>query len=166
LNVIPQGGITWGFHAADHCNDVTHATFLTSPRTRLPAAIHAFSLLEVTIALGIFFMAAFAILGLVSSVLTNARMLERPQVDAGLAASHYVNTNRFFEETTSGDFGGDALRDYSWEINTYEPDGATNGLLQADIFLLKRGAHRPVDTLSILVWDPNFKSGPFGGRRP
>lgn len=47
---------------------------------------HGFSLLEVMIAIGVFFLAVFAILGLVSSSLGNARRLQRPLVDAGAVA--------------------------------------------------------------------------------
>ena len=42
----------------------------------------AFSLLEVMIAIAIFFLSVFAILSLVSQSLSNARRLQRPQVDA------------------------------------------------------------------------------------
>ena len=42
----------------------------------------AFSLLEVMIAIAIFFVAAFAILGLISTSLQNVRRLQRPTVDA------------------------------------------------------------------------------------
>src|ERR1043165_3280492 len=42
---------------------------------RRPRSIHAFSLIEVMIAIAIFFMASFAILALVSSGLRTARML-------------------------------------------------------------------------------------------
>src|SRR5437879_1256466 len=100
----------------------------------------AFSLLEVTIALGIFFVAVFSILALVSSTLRNARNLERPQVDAGLAAAIFTNTNRYFEGTTSGDLG-ESLPGYSWEAETYE--FASNGLAQADIVLQKSGGSQP-----------------------
>lgn len=132
-----------------------------SDQEHRPAMRRAFTLLEVMIALGIFFMAVFSILGLVSAVLKNAQHLERPQVDAGLAAAMYVNTNRFFEGTMSGDFG-DALRDYTWQVETEE--FATNGLLQADVLLLPRRTHEVPDGISILVFDPNFKSGPFANR--
>src|SRR5207245_1577051 len=113
----------------------------------------AFTLIEVMIALGIFFMAVFAILGLVSNTLRNARNLERPQVDAGLAAAVFTNTNRYYEGTMEGDFGND-LPGYSWEADTYE--FASNGLAQADIVLQHRGSSEPADTLSILVFDPQF----------
>src|SRR5580692_2494919 len=44
----------------------------------------AFTLLEVMIAAGIFFMCIFAILSLVSTNIRNARLLQEPQVDAGM----------------------------------------------------------------------------------
>jgi len=123
---------------------------------------NAFTLIEVMIALGIFFMAVFTILALVSTILRNARGLQRPQVDAGLAAARYVNTNRFPEGTVSGELG-DSLSDYSYEIDTEE--FATNGLMQAEIVLSRRGSRQPPDTLSILVFDPNYQSTPFSGRK-
>ena len=121
----------------------------------------AFTLLEVMIALGIFFMAMFTILALVSNTLRNARNLRRPQVDAGMAAAIYVSTNRFYEGSMSGDFE-DVLEDYSWEAETFQ--FATNGMLQADIILNHRGSHEPPSKLSILVFDPNFNATPFGSR--
>ena len=124
----------------------------------------AFTLLEVMIALGIFFMAMFTILALVSNTLRNARGLRRPQVDAGMAAAIYTATNRFFEGSMSGDFG-DVLEDYSWEAETYEFEDYTNGLLRADIVLIQRGNHGPPDKISILVFDPNYQSTPFGARK-
>ena len=129
---------------------------LLATRTR------AFTLLEVMIALGIFFMCTFAILALVSNTLRNARSLRRPQVDAGMAASTYMNTNRWYEGSMSGDFG-DVLDEYTWDADTYQ--FATNGLLQADIRLNQRSSHAPPETISILVFDPNFQSTPFAGRR-
>lgn len=120
----------------------------------------AFTLLEVMIASGIFFMATFAILALVSSTLRNLKALQKPQVDPGIVAAQYMNTNRWNEGTTSGRFE-DALSDYSFEIDTYQ--AGTNGLLQADMVLRQRGLHEPAGTLSIFVFDPNTQSRPFGG---
>ena len=124
--------------------------------------LRAFTLIEVMIALGIFFMAVFTILALVSNILRNARGLQRPQVDAGMAAAIYVNTNKFPEGRVSGDLG-DSLPDYRYEIATDE--FATNGLMQADVVLSRRGSRQPPDAISILVFDPNHQSTPFGGRR-
>ena len=140
-----------------------HASRNTGQGTRnTPLRFNAFTLIEVMIALGIFFMAVFTILALVSTILRNARGLQRPQVDAGLAAARYVNTNRFPEGTVSGELG-DSLSEYSYEIDTEE--FATNGLMQAEIVLSRRGSRQPPDTLSILVFDPNYQSTPFSGRK-
>ncbi len=57
----------------------------------------AFSLMEVMIAMGIFFMSVFVILSLVSSSLQNARRLQRPMVDAAMIASELSLTNKLVE---------------------------------------------------------------------
>ena len=102
-----------------------------------------FTLLEVMIACGIFFMATFAILALVAGTLRNARVLQRTDLDAGMAAalvSQMLKTNREAQATFSGDFG-DSYPDYSWsaEANPYD----TNGLLEVNIILNKRGNRLP-----------------------
>jgi len=124
----------------------------TLPRSR------AFTLLEVMIACGIFFMATFAILGLVSNTLRNARSLQRIQVDAGMAAAQVyqiMKTNRQAEVSLSGDFG-DSYPDYSWTADSQQFD--TNGLLQVDIIVNRRGLNKVFDTMSILVFSPDAKS--------
>ena len=119
---------------------------------------YAFTLLEVMIACGIFFIAVFAILGLVSNCLRNARALRHIEVDAGMVAAQLSKTNRITEGTLTGDFG-DSYRDYSWEMDTQE--FATNGLYQVDIIVRKRGLVNPVDTMSVLVYSPESASNPF-----
>src|SRR5262245_35868214 len=116
-------------------------------RRRLAAA---FSLLEVMIACGIFFLAVFAILALVSNSLRNARFLRRVEVDAGMVAAQLSKTNRMTLGRDSGDFGN-LYRDYSWE--TYCDEVASNGLVQVDIIVRKRGQSEPADAMSILVFD-------------
>ena len=112
----------------------------------------AFSLLEVMIASGIFFMCVFAILAMVSSVLRNARSLRRTELDAGMVAAKVVGTtNKLFEGTESGDFGT-LYPDYSYETASYE--AATNGLWQVDIVVRRRGVPQPVDSMSIYVFSP------------
>src|SRR5512133_3010412 len=77
----------------------------------------AFTLIEVMIACGIFFMATFSILALVSSTLRNARSLQRGEVDAGMAAAQVyqtLKTNRQESGSITGDFG-ETYRDFSWE---------------------------------------------------
>jgi hypothetical protein len=118
----------------------------------------AFTLLEVMIACGIFFIAIFAILGLVSNCLRNARALRHIEVDAGMVAAQLYKTNRLTEGVLSGDFG-DTYHDYSWETVTQE--AATNGLYQVDIVVRKRGLQNPVDTMSVWIFSPESASAPF-----
>ena len=125
----------------------------------------AFTLLEVMIACGIFFMASFAILALVAGTLRNARALQRGDVDAGMAAAQLyptLRTNRDEFGSASGDFG-ETYPDCSWETDTEE--AGTNGLVQVDIVVRRRGQVEPVDKLSILVFDPTLPKNPFGAPR-
>jgi hypothetical protein len=126
----------------------------------------AFTLLEVMIACGIFFIAVFAILALVSSLLRNARALRHIEVDAGMVAAQLSKTNRMTEGVLSGDFG-DTYHDYSWETVTQEAE--TNGLYQVDIVVRKRGLQNPVDTMSVWIYSPEsanaLNRSPFSNPR-
>ena len=127
----------------------------------LPATGHVsgFSLIEVMIALAIFFLAVFTILDVVSSGLKNARLLQRKRVDAGMVAAQLVLTNKLTEEIESGDFG-DLYRDYTWTRDTYE--AATNGLFQVDM-IVQRG-NGPVESkMSILLFRPESATGSLSG---
>src|SRR3974390_529058 len=108
-----------------------------------------FTLMEVMIACGIFFMATFAILALVSTTLRNARALQRGDVDAGMAAAQIyqtLKTNRQGEFSCAGNFG-DSSPDYGYEFVSQQYQ--SNGLLQVDIIVNRRGLRKPVDTLTI-----------------
>ena len=117
------------------------------------------------IACGIFFMAIFAILALVATSLRQARRLRRLEVDAGMVAAQIlIRTNRFSEGSQSGDFGG-VYPDYSWEYQCNQVE--TNGLLQFDITVQRRGNREPTDQISILVFSPESVAMPgMGGLRP
>jgi hypothetical protein len=119
-----------------------------------------FTLLEVMIACGIFFVAVFTILGLVSSTLRNARGLRRIDVDAGMVAAQFFKTNRLYEGSMSGDFG-EVYRDFSWSSETYEVE--TNGLWQVDIVVNRRGNPSPHDQTSIWIFSPDSSAGPARG---
>lgn len=122
-------------------------------------SFRAFSLIEVMIACGIFFMATFAILGLVSTTLRNAKVLQRGEVDAGMAAAQIyqlLRTNRQTEISGSGDFG-DAYPGFSYQFATQEYQ--SNGLLQVDIVVNRRDLRKPLDSLTIWVYSPDAKSG-------
>lgn len=131
-------------------------------RQRAPVA---FTLIEVMIACGIFFMATFAILAMVTQTLRNARALQRGDVDAGMAAAQVyetLRTNRLENGSLSGDFG-ETYRDFSWDAN-WDLDwegGATNNLLKVDIVVKRRDLAKPFDRMIIWVYAPNAR--PAGG---
>ena len=82
-------------------------------------------------------------------------------IDAGMAAGEYAATNKFYEGSLSGDFG-DVLEDYDWDSETYQFPDDTN-VLRVDLVLRGGPRDRPPETISILVFDANFQSTPFGG---
>ncbi len=88
----------------------------------------AFTLMEVMIACGVFFMCVFAILALVSNTLRNARVLRATKVDPGMIAAQLSLTNRLFEGSESGDFGdlypGCNWVSYDSEVNHYGQPGS------------------------------------------
>ena len=125
----------------------------------------AFSLLEVMVAIGLFFMAVFAVLGLVSISLQNARHLKRPIVDAGLVASELSLTNQLIEGMASGnldEFLGKSYQGYSWTYAIQEVQ--TNKLFQVD-FILQDDSHgrAVVSKMSILLFRPQSPAGSLDG---
>jgi hypothetical protein len=144
--------VSWRVTRRNSLRVMQHATLNGSIREK------AFTLLEVMIACGIFFIAIFAILALVSNCLRNARALRHIEVDAGMVAAQLSKTNKLTEGVLSGDFG-DTYHEYSWEMVTQE--AATNGLYQVDIVVRKRGLQNPVDTMSVMVYSPESTTGPF-----
>jgi hypothetical protein len=125
----------------------------------------AFSLLEVMIAIGIFFMAVFAILGLVSSSLENARRLQRPIVDAGPVAGFLLKTNKVVEgiqEYDLGDFLGNAYRGYRVTCDTQECE--TNKLYKVDFIVQSPNPGRPVvSKMTMLLFSPHSPAGSLDG---
>jgi Tfp pilus assembly protein PilV len=120
--------------------------------TGVPSAT-AFTLLEVMIALGIFFMCAFAILQLVSGTLRNARALQQNEPDPGMLAAQLAITNSLSEGVESGDFGR-IYPGYSWTRDVYAV--GSNGIFQVDFAVAHRvGRSRVEDHLSVLFFRPN-----------
>jgi len=99
-----------------------------------PRQRRAFTLLEVLIAMGIFFMAIFAILGLVTQTLRAARSLRQSPADFTAAIYDLILTNRFEEGSSSGDFGK-LYPNCSWmrEVTAV----STNGLFQVEVAVLQ-----------------------------
>lgn len=126
----------------------------------------AFSLLEVMVAIGIFFMAVFAILGLVSSSLANARHLRRPLVDAGVLAGELSLTNQLIEGMASGDLGeflGKPYQGYTWTYAVTEVQ--SNKLFQVDFIVQDENSYNKpvVSKMSILLYRPQSQAGSLDG---
>jgi type II secretory pathway pseudopilin PulG len=120
----------------------------------------AFSLMEVMIAIAIFFMSTFVILSLVSSSLDNARRLQRPMVDAAMIASELSLTNQLVETTEAGDFGN-AYPGYTWTADINEV--LTNRLFQVDYVVQKSGGGEVVQKMSVLFFRPKSPAGSLDG---
>ena len=134
------------------------------------SGLNAFTLLEVIVACAIFFMVAFAVLGLVTRSLAAARSLQLRHPDAGMLAAVLTLTNKLEEGTASGDFEEFYPGLYpgcTWTREVYE--AASNGLFQVDFTIdqssEKKGASET--KMSILMFRPGSPSrlSPGGGRR-
>ncbi|HNQ74155.1 MAG TPA: prepilin-type N-terminal cleavage/methylation domain-containing protein [Verrucomicrobiota bacterium] len=146
----------------------------TAPR---PSRWRAFSLIEVMIALAIFFMCTFAILGLTSQLLQNARAFQtRKAPGVALVHAWYTSmTNRVTEGEFSGSLSdisedlGKAYPDYEYAILA-EPDPyLTNGLWNVTYRIFNRRTHQVESEVATFYWDPNTQSRTsvgVGGFRP
>ena len=129
---------------------VIHARQRTGDRLNF-----AFTLIEVMIATGIFFVATFAILALVSQSLKSARMLNQNAPTPGMVAAEQLSlTNQLEEGVDSGDFG-DLYPDYTWEMRTMF--FASNGLFQVDIDVLHK--NQVDSSISVLAYKPESATG-------
>lgn len=120
----------------------------------------AFTLMEVMIAMAIFFLTVFAILELVATNLRNARLLETPRVDCGLVIADLSLATQLEEGTTNGDFGK-LYPGYTWEQDILSaddiiPSGGTNGLFHV-WYILKRPDGTVETNIEALMWRPLSK---------
>ena len=132
-----------------------------SPPARLASA---FTLLEVMIAVALFFMVAFSVLALVSQNLRGARLLQTSHISAGMIASQLMSSNKLDEGTASGTFEDifpGLYPGFTWVRDIYLV--SSNGLFQADIVVLN-GA-REESAMSILLFKPNSAIGGSTGSR-
>ena len=112
----------------------------------------AFTLLEVMIALTIFFIALFAILQSVSQSLSAARSLQQKWPDPRALLSELSLTNKLEEGTAEGDFG-DLHPGFTWTRDIYLV--RTNGLFQIDYTIVGGAGNRPLEwKTSALLWRP------------
>lgn len=114
----------------------------------------AFSLLEVMIAIAVFFMAIFAILELTSRNLKMARSLQQTLIDPGAVAAMISLTNTLEEMTESGDLGPEHPEvQYTWTATI--PPNTTNGLFLVNIVVSQPVNGRMVETpLEIYLFRP------------
>lgn len=115
----------------------------------------AFSLLEVMIAIGIFFMVAFTVLALVSQCLGQARALEQIRTPIGAIASDAMLKAPLEEGLYTGDFA-DIIPDYRWEAEVYLPSFVTNETLkEIDLSVSRSGQSQSDGRLTILKFQPD-----------
>jgi len=119
----------------------------------------AFTLLEVMIALTIFFIAVFAILQSVSQSLSAAHSLQQKWPDPRALLSELSLTNKLEEGTVEGDFG-DLHPDFTWTRDIYLV--GTNGLFQIDYTIVRVTGNRPLEwKTSALLWRPDSQVSTF-----
>lgn len=113
----------------------------------------AFTLMEVMIAIAVFFMAIFAILELTSRNLKMARALQQPIADPGAVAAQVALTNQLEDAASeSGDLGPEYPgAQYTWTAS----EVSSNGLFRVDIVVSQPIGGRVVQTpLSVLMFRP------------
>ena len=124
----------------------------------------AFSLLEVMIAAAMFFLGVFAILGLVSASLGNARRLQRPQVDASPVLAIFASTNKLVEDTYTGNLSellGKNYNDYRWTAEVIEV--ATNKFYTVRAIIQPANGSEVISDLSTLCFAPDSPPGSLDG---
>lgn len=131
--------------------------FLRSPSATkaggpAPGRRGGFTLLEVMVAVAIFFLAIFAILDMTARNIRAARDLQQFPPNFGSLAAELSLTNRLEEGTSSGDFG-ERYPGYNWQENIYEV--ATNGLFEVDFIVSWPAGERTLQsTSSVLFYRP------------
>lgn len=125
-----------------------------------------FTLLEVLIAFAVFFIAIFAILGLVSRSLSLARHLTHADADIGSLASAISMTSPLQE----GDLPLEVQTEFEESHPGFSCSGSiaiagTNGLLRVDLEVRGPQAGGPPTTMSFLLYRPETgNSGASLGR--
>ena len=126
--------------------------------------LRGFSLIEVMVAMFVFFIVVFAILGMVVQSVGAARALQKQHADCGLVAAQFSLSNTLEEGSYSGDFEG-IVPDYTWNAEVFE--AGSNGFFQIDIAVHKKGASgKDVgETMSMLKFTGQKSKAPGSLRR-
>lgn len=113
----------------------------------------AFTLLEVAIAMGIFFVAMFSILQLTSQSLKSAQLLSQNRPSPAMVVSDLVLTNVLEVGEESGKFD-EVYPDYAWDRVISEAN--TNGLFQVDVRVYSINPNSTWESdMSILLFRPD-----------
>ncbi len=121
------------------------------------AGADAFTLLEVMLAITIFFMAMFAILGVLTSGVRAASLLRNNGPTAGMVISQLSTTNKLVEGSDSGAFKDIPIYEgYHWVTDCREV--ATNGLFQIDVVVVDPNGNKS-SMLSALLYRPDSDKG-------
>ncbi len=120
----------------------------------------AFTLIEVMLAITIFFMAMFAILGVLTSGVRAATLLRNNGPTAGMVIAQLSATNKLEQGSVSGTFRDIPIyKDYRWVSNVHEV--ATNGLFQVDVVVVDQNGNQS-SMLSALLYRPDSGNGQMG----
>ena len=116
------------------------------------------------IAMAVFFIVVFAILGIVVQSVGAARALQQQQADCGIVASFWSLSNIVEEGYYSGDLQ-EVVAGYSWEAEVPEPPGS-NGLWLINIKVFRNDAKKGQvsETLSILKFTGQKSKKPGGAQ--
>jgi hypothetical protein len=122
-------------------------------KTRRHAA--AFTLVEIMVATGIFFMAMFALLGVMSAGVHAAAILRNSGPTAGMIAAEMSVSNTLEPGSLMGTFSDIPIyQEYHWVSDCQIV--TTNGLFKMDFVVLDANGVQ-VSTLSTLFYKPDSK---------
>ncbi len=117
------------------------------------------------IATAILFVGTFAVLGLVSSSLANARRIQRPLVDASVIVSQLSLTNAVTEGNYSGNLGDMLGKDYKDYVYAGEiVEVQSNKLFMADFTVENAsGMGGTISRTVTLFYRPQSQAGSLDG---
>jgi hypothetical protein len=129
----------------------------------LPGRPRAFTLIEVMVATTIFFMAMFAILGVLSAGVHAATILRKSGPTAGMVAAYFVISNTIDEGSLTGEFDDAANQGYKWVSEAQE---ITNGLFKMDFVVVDPHGVQYSTLRDVYFYKPASASGTHMGLQP
>jgi hypothetical protein len=134
---------------------------LSKTRTRRTLiASRAFTLLEVSLAMGLLFGMVFILLQITTTNLRIAKALQRTTVDASSLAAEISMTNQLVEGSDSGDFG-DLHPGFTWQREITMV--GSNGLFEVRFEVYQDRQTRPESELVVLLYRPDSAQRAGGG---